>query len=106
GDQFRDFDVRRVRNTNRKQLLDGVTGDSCEVGEIHLSQCPQDAVQRIKAELALGVLGAGRDYSQRRALSLGLDRLVDSQAGSSDACWLLISAHGTSHFGLAANNLR
>src|SRR3989442_9936617 len=105
-DQVGDSDVGRVRNTKREQLLNDAARDFGALGEVHLFQCPEHAVQRVKAELALGLLGAGRDYSQRRALSLGLDRFVDSQAGSSDACWLLISAHGTSRFPHAANNFR
>ena len=85
-DQVVDFDVSRIRNTKREQLLNDLARDFGALGEVHLLQCPEDAVQRVKAELALGLLGAGRDYSQRRALSLGLDRFVDSQAGSSDGC--------------------
>src|SRR5438128_15758 len=106
-DQVGDFDVRRIRNTKREQLHNDVGPDFGAVGQVHLFQSPEDAVQRVKAELALGLLGAGRDYSQRRALSLGLDRFVHSQAGSSDACWvLLISAHGTSRLPPAASNFR
>src|ERR1700730_8546418 len=80
-DQVRDFDVRRVGNTKYEQLLDDLAGHLGALRQVHLFERPQDAVQRIKAQLALGVLGPGRDYSQRRALRLSLDRFVDSQAG-------------------------
>src|SRR6266568_1468843 len=40
---FGDFDVRRIRNTKREQLHNGVRPDFGALGEVHLFQCPENA---------------------------------------------------------------
>src|SRR6266849_8563860 len=78
-DQVGDLDVSRIGNTKSEQLRDDVARHFGALGKVQLLERPQDAVQRIKAELALRLLGPGGDDSQRRALRLSLNRFVHSQ---------------------------
>src|SRR5438094_10590290 len=85
-DQVGNPDIGCVRYTEGAKLLNEVAGNDGPFGEVELFEPPQNPVQAVEAELALGVLGAGRDDSQRRALGLLLSRLVHRWGGSSDAC--------------------
>src|SRR5207237_1343510 len=85
-DQVGDPDAGCVRHPEGAKLLNEAAGNDGPFGEVELFEPPQNPVQRVEAELALGVLGAGRDDSQRRALGLLLKRLVHRWGGSSDAC--------------------
>src|SRR5438445_6471361 len=88
-DQVRDLDVAVVRHAERVQLLDDLAGYGRSLGQVHLFERPQDAVECVQAELALGVLGPGGHNSERGALRLGLNRFVHSQDGLLRGCYLV-----------------
>src|ERR1700687_4308064 len=91
-DQVRDLDVTGVGNAEGMQLFDDVAGDLRPLGQVQLFERPKDAVERVQAELALGLLRASGHDSERGALRLSLDRFVHSQDCPLRGVWLGRSA--------------
>ena len=67
-DQVGDRDLRRIGNTKRAQLANGRQRDDGLFHQVQLFERPKNPIERVKAELALGVFRTIGEHAQRRPL--------------------------------------